>query len=81
MSEPVCILARVLLVDSLVVTHVEFPTFCHSSLRRAGLVSLGDSWLTRVENSLAATRELLGQPYGRCELWVTVCDSPWSCCL
>ena len=30
---------------------------------------LGDSWLTRVENSLAATRELLGQPYGRCELW------------
>jgi len=29
------------LVDSLVVTHVEFPTFCRSSQRRAGLVSFG----------------------------------------
>ena len=29
------------LVDSLVVTVFEFPTFCHSSQRRAGLVSFG----------------------------------------
>jgi len=29
------------LVDSLVVTLVEFPTLCHSSQRRAGLVSFG----------------------------------------
>ena len=35
------VLAHVLLVDSLVVTLVEFPTFCCSSLRRAGLVSFG----------------------------------------
>ena len=34
-------LSTVLLVDSLVVTPVEFPTFCRSSLRRAGLVSFG----------------------------------------
>jgi len=33
--------ARVFLADSLVVTHVEFPTFCRSSLRRAGLVAFG----------------------------------------
>jgi len=29
------------LADSLVVIHVEFPTFCRSSLRRAGLVAFG----------------------------------------
>ena len=63
------VLARFSLVDSLVVTLVEFPTLCHSSLRRAGLVSFGRLVVDRVENSLAATRELLGQPYGRCELW------------
>ena len=41
MSEPVCIKHVFSLVDSLVVTHVEFPTFFHSSQRRAGLVSFG----------------------------------------
>ena len=29
------------LADSLVVTHVQFPTFCRSSLRRAGFVAFG----------------------------------------